>query len=224
MERDIRKYIKATEYAKLTGLNYRTIVRNFKEGKISGYSSKGRFYLKNPNYYGLINNSDSDLKSSENKVILYGRVSRRKDKKKLSEQMDTLRQYAYSKNYAIVAEYSEIAPAIESKQKKLNELLDRKDYSILLIEYKNRLTPLNFNLMESLLNRTGIRIEVMNNSSDDFQELISNEDFEYIMKTFESKKYKKEKCLDFISKRKKKNKNNKKQKDNNETIKNKLDI
>ena len=44
------------------------------------------------------------------------------------------------------------------------------------------------------------------------------------MKTFESKKYKKEKCLDFISKRKKKNKNNKKQKDNNETIKNKLDI
>ena len=45
------EYIKVSDYAKLKGNHYRTIMRHYKNGLIEGYTNEyGRTYLKNPNY------------------------------------------------------------------------------------------------------------------------------------------------------------------------------
>lgn len=64
------EYIKVSDYAKLKGNHYRTIMRHYKNGLIEGYTNEyGRTYLKNPNYKHV------EDKSLSNKVILYARVS-----------------------------------------------------------------------------------------------------------------------------------------------------
>ena len=43
-----QEYIKASEYAKLFGNHYRTIIRHYKAGLIEGFTNQyGRVYLKN---------------------------------------------------------------------------------------------------------------------------------------------------------------------------------
>ena len=54
---DVREYIGAREYGEIIGKHYRTVIRNYKEGLIDGYTNEaGRVYIRNPNYNNIDDN------------------------------------------------------------------------------------------------------------------------------------------------------------------------
>lgn len=177
-----KKYLKPSEYAKLYGLHYRTVVYYFKKGKIEGYQDKetNTIFLKNPLYRDE-NDRDYD------KVFLYARVSSSTNKKSLDGQIERMRSYASAKGWQIVGEEKEIASGLNENRKKLNKILDQSDYDILLVEYKDRLTRFGFEYIQRILNGRKQKIEVINKTENKNEEIVN--DFVSIITSFCAKLY-----------------------------------
>ena len=167
---DKRKYIKPKEYAEIAGLHYRTIVRKYKEGKIEGINDGVRIYLKNPNY------QEPQEQTQGSRVILYARVSSSTNKASLDGQIERMRDYSAAKGYTIVREVKEVASGLNDKRKKLNSILESKDWDILLVEHKDRLTRFGFNYFNTILNKNEQRVEAINSSikKDKDEEIIED--------------------------------------------------
>lgn len=178
-----REYIKVSEYAKIKGVHYRTIQRHFNEGLIEGYRNPyGRIFLKNPLYTKEENNNKNDRA-----VILYARVSSSTNKKSLDGQIERMRLYAAAKGYNIVGEYRELASGLNDNRLLLNKIFNRDDYSILLVEHKDRLTRFGFNYLVKLLDKLNVKVEVINQIENKDQEIV--EDFVSIITSFCGKIY-----------------------------------
>ena len=177
-----QEYIKASEYAKLFGNHYRTIIRHYKAGLIEGFTNQyGRVYLKNPKYQKKENTK------IDNKVILYARVSSSTNKGFLDGQIERLRNYASTKGYKIVGEYKEVASGLNDNRKIFNQILERDDYNILLSENRDRVTRFGYHYLERLLNRLNIKLEVINEIETKDKEII--DDFIFIITSFCDKIY-----------------------------------
>jgi putative resolvase len=170
------KYIKPTVYAKKVGLNYRTIVRHYYEGSIEGYiDDNKRIYLLNPDY------KSAPERSSDNRVVLYARVSSTANKASLDGQIERMRLYAAAKGYTVVKEIKEIASGLNDNRKKLLNVLSSDDWDILLVEHKDRLTRFGYNYF-SILERLGQRVEVINTVDNKDSEIM--DDFISIVTSF----------------------------------------
>ena len=177
-----QEYIKASEYAKLFGNHYRTIIRHYKAGLIEGFTNQyGRVYLKNPKY------QEKENLESGNKVILYARVSSSTNKDSLDGQIERLRNYASIKGYKIVGEYKEVASGLNDNRRIFNQILERDDYNILLSEHRDRITRFGYHYLEKLLNRLNIRLEVINEIETKDKEII--DDFISVITSFCEKIY-----------------------------------
>ena len=179
----IREYIKVSEYAEIKGIHYRTAQRHFNEGLIEGYrNTHGRIFLKNP----LYKKEETDEKNDK-AVILYARVSSSTNKKSLDGQIERMRLYAVAKGYNIVGEYKELASGLNDNRLLLNKIFNRDDYSILLVEHKDRLTRFGFNYLVKLFAKLNIKVEVINQVENKDQEII--DDFVSIITSFCGKIY-----------------------------------
>lgn len=177
-----QEYIKASEYAKLFGNHYRTIIRHYKAGLIEGFTNQyGRVYLKNPKY------QKKENLESNNKVILYARVSSSTNKDSLDGQIERLKNYASTKGYKIVGEYKEVASGLNDNRRIFNQILERDDYNILLSEHRDRITRFGYHYLERLLNRLNIKLEVINKIETKDKEII--DDFISIITSFCDKIY-----------------------------------
>ena len=80
-----KEYIKISEYAKLMSLNTRTVYRYYHNGKIDGYQDKetGTIFISNPF-------KNKELNVSQNRVVLYARVSSSENKSNLDSQLERL--------------------------------------------------------------------------------------------------------------------------------------
>jgi len=87
-----KEYIKISEYAKLMSLNTRTVYHYYHNGKIDGYQDKetGTIFISNPF-------KNNELNVSQNRVILYARVSSSENKSNLDSQLERLRLFACAK-------------------------------------------------------------------------------------------------------------------------------
>lgn len=176
------EYIKVSDYAKLKGNHYRTIMRHYKKGLIEGYTNEyGRTYLKNPNYKPV------EDKSLSTRAILYARVSNATNKASLDSQIERLRNYAAAKGYEIVDEYKEIDSGLNDNRKYFSQILNRNDYGILLAENKDRITRFGYHYIENLLNRLNIKLEVINNMENEDKDML--DDFISVIKSFCNKIY-----------------------------------
>lgn len=171
----MKEYLKPSEYAKTIGVHYRTVVKHFHKGYIDGYKDEntGSIFIKNPAY--------ETKKTNENKVILYARVSSTNNKASLSGQIERMKSFAAAKGYIVIDEISEIASGMNESRPKLNKLLDRNDWDILLVEHKDRLTRFGFNYFR-ILEKTGQKVEVINKKENKNEELI--DDFVSIITSF----------------------------------------
>lgn len=140
----MNKYIKPSQYAKIVGLNYRTVIKHFYKGFIEGYKDEntGSIFLKNPDYV--------ELKPVQNRTILYARISSTNNKASLQGQLERMRNFAAAKGYVVVDEISEIASGLNDSRPKLNKILMQNDWDILLVEHKDRLTRFGFNYFNIL--------------------------------------------------------------------------
>jgi putative resolvase len=174
--------MKLSEYAKKIGVHYITAFRYWKAGKIKGYKT----------HTGTIIVTEESVAPKSFRAALYARVSSSENKSNLESQLNRLKDYAAAKGYKVTKEISEIGSGINDTRKKFIELLKDKEINLIIIEHKDRLTRFGFNFIEVLLNNEDRKIEVINESEDNKNDLI--QDFISIITSFCARIYGQRRC------------------------------
>lgn len=162
----MKKYIKLSQYAKNKSIIYGTALKHWHKGKINGY--------QDPDTLTIYVEDESESNVPNNTVALYSRVSSSENKKNAESQLDILRMYAIAKGYQIKEEVIEVASGLNDKRPKLESLLKKDSYEILLVEHKDRLTRFGFNYIAVLLEKTNQRVEVINEVTEEKEDLIND--------------------------------------------------
>lgn len=181
-----KDYISLHEYSERVGINYRTAIRYFKAGKIKGiqYKKGGRILIKNP-----FLSEKEEVNNKEKRVVLYVRVSSTINKNSLDGQIERIRDYSAAKGYKIVKEVKEIASGLNDERRKLTAILKSDDWDILLVEHKDRLTRFGFNYFDSILNKNGQVVEVINSTENKDRTEEIMDDFVSIVTSFAGRIY-----------------------------------
>lgn len=160
-------YYKLSDYAKKFNCHYRTAYNRYKAGKIKGAFMDETGHILIP----YIDVEQSIIKT----CAIYARVSNNDRKKSLDEQLKRLEGFAISNGYKINYSVKEIGSGLNDNRKKLLNLLTKQDgWDYLIVENKDRLTRFGFNYLETLLNKQGKRIIVVNKNNDEKTDLIQD--------------------------------------------------
>lgn len=97
--------------------------------------------------------------------------------------------FAVAKGFTISKNVKECASGLNEERTKLWGLLNNKDWDVLIVEHKDRLTCFGFSFVEALVNEQGRQIIVINSTKekDKEQELI--EDLVSIITSFTARIY-----------------------------------
>lgn len=153
------KTIKLSQWAKANNYTYTGAYLKFKRGGIpnSFQDKEGSIFIE------ILD----PLKPKTNNCIIYARCSSSKQKEDAVRQLKRLQEFANAQGFVIIDSYIEIASGMNDDRPVLNKILDRSDYSTLVVENKDRLTRFGFNYIKKLLKNKEINITVMNESSDE---------------------------------------------------------
>ena len=176
--------IKISILARDLGIHRNTLYTWNKEGKIEFVKVNKLNYVTRETYNRLMNIRED---KKEEKVIIYCRVSTATRKNNLETQKDRLINFANARGYKVHKVYTEIGSGFNDNRKKLQKILDDQDFTILLVEHKDRLIRVGFNYLETLLNKLGRRIEVVNSVDTDEKDLI--QDFISIITSYTARIY-----------------------------------
>jgi putative resolvase len=174
------RYKRLSEYAKDIGVAYVTAYRHFKKGLIPNSKQIETGTI-------LVGYEDPLIEQASNRAIVYSRVSSNAMKNNLERQQRRLEDYAISRGYSIVLSVKEISSGMNDSRPKLQKILNSKDFDILVVEHKDRLTRFGFNYIETLLNKDNKKIEVVNISKNDNENLM--EDLISIIYSFSARMY-----------------------------------
>ena len=169
--------IKISKLAKDLNITRTTLYNWKREGKIDFIKSNtGRNYVSIDTYNRLM----GIVEKKTEKVVIYCRVSSTENKSNLDTQKNRLISYCNAKGYQVSEVIVEIGSGINDFRPKLIKLLEKNDYTKIVVEHKDRLTRVGFNYLDTLCKVLGKEIEVVNNvitdedeSIDDFISLIS---------------------------------------------------
>jgi putative resolvase len=152
--------MKLSNFAKLKGISYKTAWRMWQRGELNAQQLPSGTIIVN-------------LEKNINKgVVIYTRVSSSENKSNLNSQAERLESYCTAKGYQIVRVIKEVGSGVNDNRRKLTELLNKDDYSIIVVEHKDRLTRVGFNYLKVLLNQTGRDIEVVNLATEGVDDLM----------------------------------------------------
>lgn len=174
--------IKISQAAQILSITPLTIRRGIYAGKIPSIKTDtGRVFIP----MSWINQQTGKSIPNQNiKCAIYSRESSSENKAALESQTNVLKQYASAKGYQIVSITQEIASGLNDDRQKLKRLLVKKDFDVLLVEHKDRLTRLGFKWFEQLC---PFKIEVINTAETETQDLM--EDFVSIITSFCARLY-----------------------------------
>jgi len=158
-------YKKLSEYAKENSVTYKTAWNRFNAGKIKNAFLDETNHVKIP-LFPEVNNQTN--------AILYARVSNNDRKKELDYQLNRIRNFAINNGYVVIDEIKEIASGMNDNRPKLNKLLIRNDWDIIIIENKDRLTRFGFNYISLFLSLKGKKIVIINHVDVDKQDLLND--------------------------------------------------
>jgi predicted site-specific integrase-resolvase len=175
--------MKLSKYAKTIGISYKIAWSHYSKGLIPGAYQLATGTIIVPDE--LLERSKE--KSNGNRVAIYARVSSHENKSNLAGQAGRLKEYATAKGYQIAYVEKEIGSGVNDNRKKLDALLKKDDWTILLIEHKDRLTRFGFNYLKTLLEKQGKKIEVVNVAEDETGDLM--QDLVAIIYSFSARMY-----------------------------------
>jgi predicted site-specific integrase-resolvase len=118
------------------------------------------------------------------RCAIYSRESSSENKTALASQTDGLRRYAQAKGWTLVYVVEEYGSGVNDQRKKLHKLLSRRDFDVLLVEHKDRLTRFGFAWFEAIC---PFQIEVVNRAEDKVTDLM--EDLVAILTSFSARLY-----------------------------------
>lgn len=179
------KRYKLTEAAKMLGVNEWTLRRWVYAGKAPViHSDSGRAFL--PEWWIKQQTGDATAEKPDAsiRVALYVRESSSENKAALESQKGGLVSFATAKGWTIAHVVCEFGSGINDSRKKLHALLKLKDFDILLVEHKDRLTRFGFRWFEAL---APFKIEVVNLPENDTHDLM--EDLVAVITSFAARLY-----------------------------------
>lgn len=194
--------MKAKEVLKLLRCSRPSLTKYLKQGKLKAKLLDNGYYdYEEKSVYDFLN------KDINRKTVIYARVSTKKQKNDLKNQIELLKNFCFQNGYTINEIYSDIASGITFENridlfKLIDEIINNKIEKI-IITYKDRLSRIGFDFFKTLFNKFGCEIivisEVGSNKLDReeiFEEIISLLHC-YSMKMYSKKKNNKIKELIF---------------------------
>lgn len=171
--------MKAKEVLKLLRCSRPSLTKYLKQGKLKAKLLDNGYYdYEEKSVYDFLN------KDINRKTVIYARVSTKKQKNDLKNQIELLKNFCFQNGYAINEIYSDIASGITFENridlfKLIDEIINNKIEKI-IITYKDRLSRTGFDFFKTLFNKFGCEIivisEVGSNKLDReeiFEEIIS---------------------------------------------------
>lgn len=167
------KYIKLSKLCYELQVTKATIYNWQKQGKlklIKPYDSKLN-YVTEDTYNELLNITKT---KRNDKVIIYCRVSSSANVANLETQKIRVLNYCNAKGYKVHDIICEVGSGINDNRNKLTKLLSNIDFSLLVVEHKDRLTRFGFNYIKLLFQYANKEIEVINNVDTDEDDLVQD--------------------------------------------------
>jgi putative resolvase len=172
------KLVKVSKAADRLGVSVWTVRRRIQSGTIRYQKSvTGVYYIYESEF-------PSQQSTTGNRVALYARESSSENRSAMTSQMEILQSYAAAKGWQVISEVREYASGMNDQRPKLHGLISRKDFDILLVENKDRLTRFGFRWFESL---APFRVEVVNVAATETSDLM--EDLISIITSFAARLY-----------------------------------
>lgn len=177
----VKRY-KISEASKLLGMGTRTLRRWISEGRAPFIRSEtGRIFI--PAWW--VEQQAGESPASGNiRCAVYARESSSENKAALESQKNGLLRYAQAKGYQIIHIVCEFGSGVSDERKKLHALLKKRDFDVLLVEHKDRLTRFGFRWFEAL---SPFRVEVINVAENHVNDLM--EDLVAILTSFSARLY-----------------------------------
>lgn len=176
------------------GVDAQTIRVWVNEGKLQCVRTpNGHRRFEEDYILSLLNQTPQKQKTNPNSVVIYARVSTKKQAEagNLDRQITRLVDYAVANTYKIDHVYREVASGVNENRKELTKLLDflheNKGVKV-LIEYKDRLARFGYNYLEKYIQASGNELVVLDaEEKDEQQELV--EDLMAITTSFSARIY-----------------------------------
>ena len=163
--------MKLSQYAKQTGISYKTAWRWYKAGTLDAYrTATGTVIVRDA----------SDPQPVTGRIALYARVSSAGQKDDLERQIVRLKDYAAARGYQVSKEVTEIASGLNDTRPKLEKLLADTSIGTIVVENRDRLTRFGSHYIETLLAAQGRHVEMIFQSDtgdelvDDFVAVITS--------------------------------------------------
>lgn len=173
--------IKLSKYAKDNGISYLTAYRYFMNGDLKGIQMPSGTILIDIEDEIKINNVVTN-----NRVVLYARVSSSENKDNLQSQLERLRLYAIAKGYNIVNEVMEVGSGLNDNRKKLTDILTKSnEWDKIIVEHKDRFARFGLNYIKLLLKKDNKEIEIINDVMNEKEDI--HNDFIFTISYFTSK-------------------------------------
>ena len=171
-----------SQAAKLLGVAPWTLRRWIREGQVPAIlSNTGRWYVPASWVAQQLGVTPAP---NETRCAIYARESSSENKVALASQTDGLRRYAEAKGWQIVHVIQEIGSGVNDDRPKLHVLVAKRDFDVLLVEHKDRLTRFGFRWFETL---SPFRIEVVNLAENATHDLM--DDLVAILTSFSARLY-----------------------------------
>jgi len=165
-------FIRISKLAKDLGITKVTLYNWHKQGRVEfvkPYDNNFNFVTQEE-YNRLLGIKED----KEQKVIIYTRVSSTANKSNLENQLRRLVDYCNAKGYKVVKAIKEFGSGINDKRPQLEKLLQNLDFTLLVVEHKDRLTRFGFNYLDLFLKSHNKKIEIVNNVDTDEEDLIQD--------------------------------------------------
>ena len=181
------KYYSSKDVTKILGVTAQTLRNWDKEGKLKPSYTKSNGYR----YYSedvILSYTQERKTKKDINVVLYARVSSKKQQDDLERQISNLKEYAKDKyeKYDVI---SDIGSGINYENpglKKLIEMINKKQVDVIVVLYKDRLLRYGFELVEYFAKLNNVKIEVIDKiDKNQDQELV--EDLVQIITVFSCK-------------------------------------
>lgn len=152
--------MRLSQYAKKTGISYKTAYRWWKAGKLNAYQMPSGAVIVRENL--------------ELKAALYARIARESNWQEAEWQLERLRKYAAEQGYNVVTEVADTASCLDEKRPGLSQLLADPTINLILAEEPSRITRFGLGYLQQILALEGRRIEFLRPTDELDDEVVSD--------------------------------------------------
>ena len=153
------------EWAAREGLHLQTVWKWCREGTMPvpvEHTPTGMWLIHDPKY-----ETRSCMTPDGSRTVCYARVSSADQKTDLQRQADRLKAFALSMGVEHPEVVTETGSGMNDKRRKLNRLLADPTVGTVIVEHRDRLARMNFELVENALKAQGRRVIVVDDAELD---------------------------------------------------------